>query len=182
MLLPRCGMRPVTFLPQGLRLSTGFWAFAPHCRAEVMPSPSQCHKPKPLIIRRSSSACQNRAKSCWVGRRHWPGVPNAFGVRSLRIIAEESRRCRSRRAAGERGVGRPDEADRRRRSSRGASRRDCGADPGGHAGDRDFQPALYRERRALHDGDADVLVRHRESAHHRGDLHPRKPSPGHGAL
>jgi hypothetical protein len=29
MLFPRCGMRPVTFLPQGLRLSTGFWAFAP---------------------------------------------------------------------------------------------------------------------------------------------------------
>ena len=42
----------------------------------------------------------------------------------------------------------------------GAAGRDRGADPGGHAGDRDFQPALYRERRALHDGDADVRVRH----------------------
>ena len=60
--------------------------------------------------------------------------------------------------------------------------RDRGADPGGHAGDRDFQPALYRERRALHDGDADVPVRHRHAAHHGGDLHPRRPSPGDGAL
>ncbi len=29
-----------------------------------------------------------------------------------------------------------------------AAGRDRGADPGRHAGDRDFQPALYRERRA----------------------------------
>ena len=33
-------------------------------------------------------------------------------------------------------------------------------DPRGDAGDRGLQPALCRERRALHDGDADVPVRH----------------------
>ena len=48
----------------------------------------------------------------------------------------------------------------------GAAGRDRGSDPGGHAGNRDFQPALYRERRPLHDGDADVRVRHRNAAHH----------------
>src|SRR6202521_3634469 len=56
----------------------------------------------------------------------------------------------------------------------GAVGRDRGADPGGHAGDRDFQPALYRERRALHDGHTDVRGRHPESSHHGGDLHSRQ--------
>ncbi len=35
-----------------------------------------------------------------------------------------------------------------------AAGRHRGPDPRGHAGDRDFEPALYRERRALHDRDA----------------------------
>jgi hypothetical protein len=41
MLFPPCGMQPVTFLPQDLRLWTGFWAFRRHCRIDAMPAPSR---------------------------------------------------------------------------------------------------------------------------------------------
>src|SRR5437773_7369319 len=41
---------------------------------------------------------------------------------------------------------------------------------------------LYIENAALHDGDADVPLRHRHAAHHGRHLHPGRPSPGDGAL
>ena len=49
----------------------------------------------------------------------------------------------------------------RRRQADRAPARHRGPDPRGDAGDRGHQPALCRERRALHDRDADVPVRHR---------------------
>jgi len=54
MLFPRCGMRSVTFLPQGLRLSTGFWAFAlslPNRRHVVaIPGPQTGAADPPAVI------------------------------------------------------------------------------------------------------------------------------------
>ena len=61
-------------------------------------------------------------------------------------------------------------------------RRDRRADPRGDAGDRGLEPALRRASRPLHDRDADVQFRHRDAEDHRGDLHPLRPSPRHGAL
>ena len=52
-----------------------------------------------------------------------------------------------------------------------APARHRGADARGDAGDRGLEPALCRERRALHDRDADVPVGHRDA-----EDHARSPS------
>ena len=57
-----------------------------------------------------------------------------------------------------------------------------GADARGNAGDRGLEPALCRERRALHDRDADVPVGHRDAENHAGHLHPGRPPAGYRAL
>ena len=108
---------------------------------------------------------------------------HVVGVRPLRFLAEESRRRPTSPPLPENAVW----IDLVKPTARGgqgggAAGRDRGADPRGHAGDRDFQPALYRERRALHDRDADVPFRHRHAADHGGHLHPRRSSPGNRAL
>ena len=89
------------------------------------------------------------------------GVAHVVGVRAFRFFVEISGFSRSCRPAGKRGLDRFGEADFGGRQGGGAVGRDRGADTGRHAGDRDFQSALYRERRALHDGDVDVPFRHR---------------------
>ena len=61
-----------------------FWASRRHCRIAATPAPSGCRKPGLLHHPQSSSACQNRAKSCWVGRSPCSGVPHVLGVRPLR--------------------------------------------------------------------------------------------------
>ena len=92
-------------------------------------------------------------------------------------------RGRSRRAAaGGRGLDRPRHADPAGRQAGRAHARHRGADARGDAGDRGLQPPLCRERRALHDRDADVPLRHRDAEDHAGHLHPRRPPPGHRAL
>src|SRR5262249_25441441 len=149
----------VSFLPQSCDILSGL---SGKTVTSAVTTPWRRHfiatNPHRWLIRQSSSACQNRANSMWlVGRS---GVVNVFGFRPLRFLAEESRRRRPCRAAGKRGLDRPDQADAGGGQGSGTARKDRGADPGGHAGDRDLQPPLYRERRALHDGDADVPIRH----------------------
>ena len=97
---------------------------------------------------------------------------------SLERIAVEPGECRRRR----RGVDRSDHADRAGRQAGRAAARHRGADARGNAGDRGLQPALCRERRALHDRDADVPVGHRDAEDHGGHLHSVRPSAGHRAL
>ena len=75
-------------------------------------------------------------------------------------------------AAGGGGVDRSGHADRAGRQAGRSAARHRGADARGDAGDRGLQPALCRERRALHDRDADVPVRHRDAEDHAGHLHP----------
>jgi hypothetical protein len=41
MLFPRCGMQPVTFLPQDLRLWLIFGHSRRHCRIDAIPAPSR---------------------------------------------------------------------------------------------------------------------------------------------
>ena len=103
-----------------------------------------------------------------------PGLP-MLSVYVPRGTSLERRVGRGRRrGARRRGLDRPRQ---RRRSARtswssallGIAR----ADARGDAGDRGLQPALCRERRALHDRDADVPVRHRDAQDHAGHLHPR---------
>ena len=147
-------------------------------------------------MRQSSSACQNRAKCCWLQRfsevgpfasetRHKRFARSGVSMLSVYIPSESSLKkvaAADRRVAGKRGLDRPREADDGGGPGGGAAGRDRGADPGGHAGDRDFQPALYRERRALHDGDADVPFRHRYAADHGRHLHPGRSPAGDRAL
>ena len=71
---------------------------------------------------------------------------------------------------------------RRRGQARRAPGRRRDPHARGNAGDRAVQPALCGERRALHDGDADVPVGYAGPEDHAGDLHSRRPSPDHGAL
>ena len=61
------------------------------------------------------------------------------------------------------GLARPVQSDAGRGQAGRAAGRDRGPDPRGDAGNRDFQPSLCRERRALHDRDADVPVGYRPS-------------------
>ena len=68
-----------------------------------------------------------------------------------------------------------------RQAGRGAARH-RGADARRNAGDRGLQPPLYRERRPLHDRDADVPVGYRDAEDHAGHLHSLLPSTGHRAL
>ena len=110
------------------------------------------------------------------------GVAHVFGVCSLRIRPEEAPGRGPGGVAGQCGLDRPVEPDDRGGPRGRAAGRDRGADPGGHAGNRDFQPALYRERRPLHDRDADVPIRHRYAEDDGRHLHPRRPPPGDGAL
>ena len=181
MAFSRCGMVPVSFLPQTSARSGGCACTALKLRFQRRGAASVCpRRPR----KRLDAGWKRLPKSSEVllgGLACSPGVSHARGLCPLPILAEKGPR-RSLRAAGERGLDRPGEADRGRGQSRGAAGRDRGADPGGHAGDRDFEPALYRERRALHDGDPDVRGRHRKSAHHRRDVHPGRPSPGDRAL
>ena len=51
-------------------------------------------------------------------------------------------------------------------------RRHRGSDARGNAGDRGLEPALCRERRAVHDRDLDVPVRHGGAEDHADHLHP----------
>jgi hypothetical protein len=125
----------------------------------------------------SGSACQNRVTASWVAVRAFSSpvlirsaperlgrlvleISYALGVRPFRSLAEESRFGGSRVVARYGGVGRSGQADAGRGPCGRATCRYRSADPRRHAGDRDFQPALHRERRTLHDGHADVLVRH----------------------
>ena len=107
---------------------------------------------------------------------------HALGLRSARHIARANcDRTRSASAGGG-GLDRSGHADPAgRQAGRGAARH-RGADARGDAGDRGLQPALCRERRALHDRDADVPVRHRDAEDHAGHLHSVRPSAGHRAL
>ncbi len=107
---------------------------------------------------------------------------HAFGLRPFRSLDEKSGFRRFGRAARHCDLGRPGQPDPGGGSRRRAAGRNRGADPRRHAGDRNLQPALYRKWRALHDGNAHVLVGYGESAHHCGDLHPFGPPPGDGAL
>ena len=88
----------------------------------------------------------------------------------------------SGRASRRRGLVRSRHADARRGQAGRARARHRGADARGDAGDRGLEPALCRERRALHDRDADVPVGHRDAQDHAGHLHPRRPQARHRAL
>ena len=66
--------------------------------------------------------------------------------------------------------------------TRRTSSRHRGPDARGDAGNRGHQPPLRRERRALHDRDPDVPVRHRRAEDHAGHLHPVRPPADHRAL
>ena len=157
--VPRCGTLAVSFLPQLLRFAAHFWADAPsppnrrHAAAIWPPQMWTAVKPPrhealariELESSLGDAVAQVRARS---------GVPHVLGVRSFRSSLKKVASVDLARAAGKRGLDRPGQADRGGGSRGGAAGRHRGADPRGHAGDRDFEPALYRERRALHDRDA----------------------------
>ena len=85
---------------------------------------------------------------------------HALGLRSARHLARTHDRRTGRAAAGRGGVDRPGLAHRAGRQAGREHARHRGADARGDAGDRGLQPPLCGERRALHDGDADVPLRH----------------------
>ncbi len=85
-------------------------------------------------------------------------------------------------AAGGRGVDRPGHAHRAGGQGRRPPARHRAADARGDAGDRGLQPALCRERRALHDRDADVPLRQPDAEVDAGHLHPHRPPARHRAL
>ena len=172
----------MSFLPQVLRFPAHFWAGGsrpPNHRHAAAIGPPQTG---PAAGAGHEALARIELSPVGWARVLGPGVLHVLGVRPLRILAEEGRLGRSRRVAGERGLDRHGQADRGRGPRRRRAGRHRGADPGGHAGDRDFQPALCRERRALHDRQPDVRGRYRIAADLAGDLHPVRPSPGDGAL
>ena len=118
------------------------------------------------LMRPSSSACQNSELSpCWLyawPSRSFRSCPCFRCSSPSESSLKKAASADPGRAAGKRGLDRPGQADRGGGPRGGTAGRHRGPDPGGHAGDRDFQPALYRERRPLHDRHPDVRVRHRE--------------------
>ncbi len=172
----------MAFLPQHFPIPAVSWAklagnaeSVPRCRlGSATKGELRVNKPRHQTPVRTELSPKSRSRSS--------RSPHVFGVCSLRDLPQESRHRGHLQAARQRGLGRPRQAHRGRRQGGREARGDRGADAGRHAGDRNLQPALYRERRPLHDGDLDVQFRHRHAEDHRCHLHPRRSSPGDGAL
>ena len=193
----------MAFMPQILRFLVDFWARLGCRQIGATPAPRHRRKygspvnapvmkrlPESGLVRLASHSVFKRSGCRFALRkrvktRDCRPVPE-FPMLSVYVPSESSLKKLPETAdggiAGQRGLDRPRQADGGGGPRGGAAGRDRGADPGGHAGNRDFQPALYRERRPLHDRDADVPFRHRYAADHGGHLHPGRPSAGDRAL